>query len=127
MKKRNSFKIALFLLVISQLGITGCYKDKTIKKVEIITVVDPCDSLNTDFATVIEPLIVNNCSTGGCHDAGSGGYHLISYNEISSNASVISNVINYKAGYSPMPQGADKLPDSTIQKFDCWVSKGMPQ
>jgi len=33
--------------------------------------------------------------------------------------------IEHTGGVSPMPQGAAKLPDCTINKLNAWISQGL--
>jgi hypothetical protein len=112
--------IALIVAVVA-----SCTKDKT-----PIIVIDPNPVLCADtvhFSSQIEPMMIANCSTSGCHDASAqGGYNLLGYSNISdpTNASRIINVINYAPGSVPMPQGAPQLNDSLIQQFECWVAQG---
>jgi len=78
------------------------------------------------FDAKVEPLILTNCSTSGCHDvSGPGKPALTNHSEISANASQIRNVINKNPGEpSFMPLGGQKLADSLIQQFGCWIEQG---
>lgn len=78
------------------------------------------------FSQQIEPMIQTNCATSGCHDAttAESGYNFTSHDAISSNASIILSAIRHDAGTAPMPDNADKLADSIIQQFSCWVYQG---
>jgi len=106
----------LLAAMVVLLSVLACKKDKT----------PPAECVDAiSFAVDVEPLIVANCSTSGCHDASAaGGYDLTSYVGIAANAPRILNVINHDAGFVPMPQGGDKLADSLIQKVDCWIRQG---
>ena len=73
----------------------------------------------------VEPLINQSCATSGCHDAtGAAGYVLTTHAEVSTNASIILDVIQHNQGVSAMPLGQNKLPDADIQNFDCWIQQG---
>lgn len=113
-------KIVLSLFA-ALLVIIACTKDKTL-------VPEPIDSECPNvisFANDVKPIIDINCATSGCHDAsGAGGYDLSTYSSVAANGEVILNVINHDTGFSPMPQGAEKLPDSVILKVKCWVKQG---
>lgn len=77
------------------------------------------------FATDVLPVIQTNCSTSGCHDASNaGGYNLSSYVGISNSADAVYHAMNHDSGFQPMPAGASKLADSTIQNFFCWIQQG---
>ncbi len=101
---------------------TGCKKDKTIEPIE--PVVEPCPD-TISFAIVVEPIIQQSCSVTGCHNASAaGGYNLIGYANISTNASVILNVINHNSGFVPMPLGGAKLANNLIEQINCWNLQG---
>lgn len=78
------------------------------------------------FSTDIQPLIQTNCSTSGCHATpGPGKPALNTHAEISANASQIRNVIRKNPGEPNfMPLGGQKLADSIIQEFGCWIEQG---
>jgi hypothetical protein len=71
-------------------------------------------------------MILNNCSTSGCHNApGPGKPALTNHSQISANDSDLKNVINKNPGESSfMPLGGQKLADSLLQQFDCWIDQG---
>jgi hypothetical protein len=72
-------------------------------------------------------MILNNCSTSGCHNvAGPGKPALTNHSEISANASLINTVINKNPGdVDFMPLGGQKLADSLLQQFKCWIDQGL--
>jgi hypothetical protein len=75
------------------------------------------------FANDIMPIMQDNCI--GCHDQGnaSGGYDFSSYTAVSANA--VAALGSMKSnGYQLMPQGGPALPDSVIQKVECWIAQG---
>ena len=77
------------------------------------------------FSNDVLPLIQQNCSTSGCHDASaSGGYVLTNYSQISTNAEMILSAIDHETGVTGMPLGSPKLSDSLINNFRCWVRQG---
>lgn len=105
----------LFTASLTGLILLACTKDKT--------EVPACPDV-ISYQQDVAPIMEVNCTTSGCHDvSAAGGYDLTTYSSVATAADQISTAINHLGG-SPMPQGADKLPDSTIQKFDCWVSQG---
>ena len=119
--------ISVFSFVaLTSMGVFyGCTKDKvSVKKLGTLSATDCTDSIS--FSAKILPLMQQNCSTTGCHDAGSAasGYVLTSHASISDNADIIYRSISHSAGVQPMPQGADKLNDSLIKNFGCWVLQG---
>lgn len=114
--------IIILLAVLTGLVISRCTKDKTAPLVEL-----PSYCVDTiSFTTQIKPIFDVNCSTSGCHDSGSAadGKVLETYNQISDRADEILPTIKHDPTKTPMPIGADKLPDSIIQKFECWILQG---
>ena len=87
-----------------------------------------CDTLNTTFTAVIQPIINTNCAYVGCH-AGStpaSGIDLSDFMGVENiaNSGALSNVINHNMGWSPMPKGQSKLDDCSIAKIQKWVDNG---
>ena len=111
------------LSVFALVGFTSCLKEKTIEP--IIVEPGPCSD-TVSFTNFIMPEIIDaSCNTMGCHDqTGSGGYILINHNQVSTNANVIYSAISHEAGFTPMPLGQNKISDTLIQKFDCWIQQG---
>lgn len=107
------FAFLIFVTFIS------CRKDKV---EEIIPVEEECPE-ERSFSEDVLPIISNNCSTTGCHDANStNGYTFINYQQIQEHADIMLTAIS---GPNPtMPQNSDKLADSLIKTFDCWVKQG---
>ena len=108
----------LILLVIA----AGCRKDKV-----AVEPFNPAECSETiSYTEDIQPVLDINCSTSGCHNANSGsaGYVLETHSQVADNADVILSVIRHESGFSPMPQGGNKLNDTIIQDFECWVSQG---
>lgn len=120
----------IILFTVASVVLVSCLHDKTIKPVQqSSTPVSVCDTINTDFTTVILPIFQNSCSMNGCHDTGgnSGGYTYETYAQISASAEEALNTMNWLPGHSPMPKFQPQLPDSTRQKVQCWINKGKPQ
>lgn len=112
MKYLIFFFLAIGLLMLS------CKKDKA-------SAFSCSDDVS--YSNEIRPLMEMNCTVSGCHDAtAEGGYNFLSYEEVSLNADRILETIQHGTGVAPMPQGAEKLPDSLIQKFYCWKENGTP-
>lgn len=106
--------IVLFGLLL----IVSCKKDTT-----PLPNLDCADTIS--YSQQVQPFIGLNCTTSGCHDASaSGGYNFTTHAGVSNNADIILKAINHDSGTTPMPMGGSKLPDTTIQQFDCWISQG---
>jgi hypothetical protein len=115
----KSIRWTFFVVTILVLS---CKKDKVPEKVEVI---DGVCATTVSYNSSIKTLMNQNCNTSGCHNASSksGGYNLEDYDVVQSNANKILTAIKHEGG-SPMPLGQDKLPDSLIQSFECWVAQG---
>jgi hypothetical protein len=100
----------LFLVLIS----VSCTKDK----VQNYPNANCSDTVS--FNNEILPLIQNNCT--GCHD-NQNGYTLTNHSNISLNSTAIIGAMR-NSGYQLMPQGGPALPDSVIQRIECWVNQG---
>lgn len=112
----------IFLIVFSLAFSVSCRKDKTPNSVMM-----PLDCSDTvSYVTKIGPLIQQNCATSGCHNAesSSAGYTLTSHTSISANAEIILKTMKHDPQVTSMPFGSDKLADSLIQQFECWMNQG---
>lgn len=107
------------LIPILLFTVISCRKDKV---EEVIPVEEECPE-ERSFSEDVLPIISNNCSTTGCHDANStNGYTFINYQQIQEHADIMLNAIS---GPNPtMPQNSDNLADSIVQTFDCWIKQG---
>lgn len=111
------------LIIAAGLAFTSCLKDKTVEPVDMS---GPC-SETVFFQDEIQTEITNlSCNVAGCHDSssGAGGYVFETHEQISTNADIILNAIRQDGSAASMPLGGDKLADSLIQKFDCWITQG---
>lgn len=69
----------------------------------------------------IKPIMDNYCVS--CHNE-SGSYpDLTTYSSVSENAESVYNAINDGS----MPQGGDKLSNTTIKTFQNWMTDGKPE
>ncbi|NTW25385.1 MAG: hypothetical protein HGA37_11850 [Lentimicrobium sp.] len=87
-----------------------------------------CDTNNYAYASAIEPLINTYCK--GCHNAAqaSGGIRLDTYAAVKSAADngSLYGAISHQQGYSPMPQGGNKLSECNITQVRKWIANGAP-
>ena len=126
-KMKIGFVLTLSILIITvKLILVSCAKDKTPAPPVIVEIV--LDSVCPDtvfYQTEIKTLIDQNCATSGCHDAvtHTAGYDLTSYENVSANAQAILASMQPGAIPQQMPLGSP-LPDTVIQRFDCWVKQG---
>ena len=101
--------------------VPSCSKDNVVDYIDVQNCQD-----TVSFSQQIAPMMLNNCATSGCHDAitAESGYDLTTHASVSANSAIILSAIRHDAGTVAMPDGADKLPDSLIQQFSCWIYQG---
>ena len=108
-----------FILVLAAAGLSlkSCTKDK-------VPVVTPVAN-TISFSQKVQPLIQQNCSTSGCHDAGTAqsGYNLSNYTGIRDNAQAMLNAMRGQNGFALMPPGGS-IADSSILQFEAWIAQG---
>lgn len=101
---------------------TACSKDRAPDPIPF-----ECADTTISYSLSIEPLVIENCATSGCHgNSAAGGYRLDSYEKIEQHKFDIITVIKHEDGLTPMPLGAPKLSITQIQSFVCWVEQGAP-
>ncbi|MAT53949.1 MAG: hypothetical protein CMN32_05670 [Saprospirales bacterium] len=85
-----------------------------------------CDTASVSFAQHIWPVINSSCK--GCHSGTnpSGGIDLSNYTGVKAVAlnGKLLGAINWEQGFTPMPQGGNKLPDCTIAQVKKWIEEG---
>jgi hypothetical protein len=118
MRRLITLNIAALLVVISMQSCTKA-------NVSQYAVPGTCSD-TISFAAKVEPLIMANCATSGCHDAATqqSGYNLTTHSNIAANAPIILSVMRWESGATPMPYQLPQLPDSLIQQFSCWMDQG---
>jgi|SRR6185436_3066939 len=89
---------------------------------------DECDTLNVTYSGKIKPILDGKCT--GCHSgsAPSGGIHLSAYSGAQTAAldGRLFGAVNHSAGFVPMPQGGNKLPQCEIDAIRIWADAGAP-
>lgn len=118
MKSKQIFSFLFSFLLVVFVFYYSCTKEKGPLPVKTL-----CDGLNTKYAAVVLPIIQTNCAIKGCHN-GSGGApgNFNAYEDlkvVADNGKLRDRAIVQKN----MPASAP-LPDSLIQKIDCWVQRG---
>jgi len=117
-----------YWIVLAMVFLLSCSKDKAVKFVENEednSLELYCDSVTVSFSSQIQPLFIQSCATSNCHNtsSSSAGYVLETYAQINSNATILLKSIRHD-GASAMPKFQQKLNDSLIQQFECWISQG---
>lgn len=116
MSATRIFNFYFILALFISASLTGCKKDKVGGGIPV----NCTDTIS--FSQKVFPIIQNQCS--GCHGSGNGtGYTLIDHASIAANASAVLGSMKGN-GYQLMPQGGPALPDSLIQKVECWIYQG---
>jgi mono/diheme cytochrome c family protein len=90
-----------------------------------------CDTLNITLSAGVQPVLASRCySCHGNNTAASfgGGINLETYSGLKATADngKLEGAIKHLSGYSPMPQGASKMDDCSINKIVAWINKGAP-
>ena len=84
------------------------------------------DTVNVSYSLVIRPILQTNCFS--CHGNGSsfGSVSLDSYAQVKTFAlnGQLLGTVSHSPGYSPMPQGAEKLSDCKIASIRTWIQEG---
>ncbi len=111
--------VALISLIVF---LQSCTYDK-----EMLVPATTCpDTVNVSFAGSIQPLLRANCFS--CHGNGSnlGNVSLDTYDEVKALAASgrLLGSISHLAGFAPMPAGADKLDDCSINAVRIWIDEG---
>jgi hypothetical protein len=87
-----------------------------------------CDTNKYTFAAAVQPILNQYCK--GCHNANlaSGNIKLDSHAsaQVVAVSGALMGAIKHASGYTPMPQGGNKLSDCQIRIFEKWVADGAP-
>lgn len=77
---------------------------------------------NFTYDNDIQPIIMNNCATSGCHD-GTKSPLLTNFNSVeAAKSQVKSRAIDLKT----MPPSGP-LTDAEIRRISCWIEQGAPE
>lgn len=114
----------LFLVVL--LAASGCYYDNEQDLYPFSSSAN-CDTSAVTYAATVLPIVQSKCYS--CHNAGSASGNVIleGYSNLKTYAAngKLIGTITHASGYSPMPQGGNKLSDCDINKVQAWVNAGM--
>lgn len=123
-KLRKIAGILPALLLVSALS--GCYYDSEEYLYPDNT---PCDTQNVTYQGFVAGLMQTHCNA--CHNASnpSGGVRTDSFNDllVVVNNGKLNGTLNHLSGFSPMPQGGNKLPECDLLKIAAWIEAGTPQ
>jgi hypothetical protein len=113
--KNSIYSISIAIVMIA---ITSCAKDKVGDNLPYPEVI--CSD-TISFSNEVLLIIQNNCT--GCHD-NQNGYTFTNHHNIADNYAAIIGSMKGQ-GFKLMPDGGPALPDTVIQKIQCWVNQGM--
>ena len=124
MKSSNFF----FVFFFSSLLLSSCYYDKK-DQIYPQTATITCDVTNSNYATVVAPIIAANC--GGCHATSNAkingaGIILDNYTSIKPyiTNNFLLNSILQNGSVKPMPLNAAKIDACSIKKISTWITAG---
>ncbi|MBK6619934.1 MAG: hypothetical protein IPG32_03305 [Saprospirales bacterium] len=87
-----------------------------------------CDTTGLTFSADIQPILQTNCISCHSGSAPSGNIDYSNYTGVK--ATITDNSllgsVTHSYGYSPMPQGANKLSNCDIAILQAWVQSGAP-
>lgn len=116
-------KKAIIILFVTAI-LTSCYYDNE-------DLLNPgngtCDTNAVTYNGTVVPLLQSGGCLG-CHSGGapSGNISLSTYNSVKAAAlnGKLYGAINHSPGFSPMPQGGNKLNNCNISKIKAWIDAG---
>jgi hypothetical protein len=89
---------------------------------KVISVTIPRNSTGISFASNIKPLLLENCTSPGCHGTNSGNGDWTNYTKVKEKAALIKT----RTGNKSMPIGGETLTEQEINMIACWVDDGAP-
>lgn len=116
--------IIIFLIVTTI--VSSCYRDIEEK---LYPANGNCDVATVTFSATVVPMLQSNGCLG-CHSGGapSGNISLDGYNNVKVVAQngKLFGAISHSPGFSPMPQGGNKMSTCNINKIKAWIDAGIP-
>ena len=119
------FRKSVFAFAALCLALASCSSDSE----DLLTTPTPtvCDTTTVSYSASITPLITKyGCLS--CHSgtAPVGGFVLTSYNAVKAKVTDgrLLGAISHANGFSPMPQGGNKMSECDINQFRAWINRG---
>jgi len=116
-----------FLLLIS---FSACYYDHEEELYQNIQI-SQCDTSNVTYSGTIKAIMQENCNS--CHNQANPSGGIATDNYAGLQALTVNGlngklwgVLNHLNGFSPMPQGGNKLNDCQLSKVKAWINAGAP-
>lgn len=86
-----------------------------------------CDTNTFTYSGAVSKIVTKYCT--GCHSGAAApkGIQLDNYNGVQAVAAngQLLGAVRHDAGYTPMPQGGNKLSDCEIRQIEKWIATGM--
>jgi hypothetical protein len=121
---RNLVVIAV-AVIFGLWSTTSCYYDN---EEELYPNPPTCDTTNITYSGTVAPILEINCNT--CHNSVNqqGGIITDNYDDLQTviNNGSFRGAINHLDGYSPMPQGGEKLNECDLTQINFWLDNGAP-
>lgn len=115
-----------FVLILFLLAFSSCYYDS---EEYLYADINVCDTMDVTYQNFVSGLLETHCNS--CHNPSSPSGNVItsSYNDllIIVNNGKLEGAVNHLPGFSPMPKGANQLPDCDLAKINAWLNAGNPQ
>ncbi|MEP1096093.1 MAG: hypothetical protein ABJG78_13345 [Cyclobacteriaceae bacterium] len=115
------------VIIILLLALSGCYYDNTEDLYPTLSNIN-CTSGQVSFSSQVLPLMNQSCNTAGCHNSIDRAAQIVldNYTDllVSANDGSLVSSMRFEPGFSPMPQGAAKLDDCSIQLVADWIVQG---
>jgi mono/diheme cytochrome c family protein len=115
-------KKSLIMLICASM-FAGCYYDN---KEDLYPAVVSCDTGTVTYSGKVLSIVQSNCYA--CHGSGNtlGNVNLDGYTNLRAYADngKLVGVIAHENGFTPMPQGGNKLDECDISVVKKWISDG---
>lgn len=125
--KKKTLAASIAILFVLYFGISGCYYNS---EEDLYPNPVACDTTHVTYSATITGLL-NAYGCINCHNSAtlSGNINLASFAEVKSKIADgrLWGAINHLPGYSPMPEGGNKMSACDISKVKIWMDAGAPQ
>ncbi len=124
---KTKFNILLLAFLISGIAFNSCVKDTG--QIPVPPSISLCDSLNVTYTSDIKPILISNCAVPTCHvpaGTGPGDYNDYATVKAAVDMGVFKQRVIVTKDMPPPPPPVFPLPDSTLQKINCWLDDGAP-
>ena len=125
MKKCSRLKI---LVLLACLFAAGCYYDIE-EELYPNNTTGTCDPIQVTFSSTINSILISNGCIG-CHGGSfpAGNISLAGHAQVKRKVDdgTLWGAINHLPGFSPMPQGGQKMNSCDISRIKAWIDAGSP-